>query len=231
MADVFLSDVHLRLDFPERGNRLASFVETLAATDRLWIVGDLCDFWMSSRQRKVDPEQCPGLSALQRFQSRGGALAILVGNHDAWMAPEYARWFGIGVTPEPLRMTCYGNRLVVSHGHRVKGKSWWKAAMESRAFLHAFASTPAALAERLDQRLAASNERTRVQSEPRMIEEYRLNADQIAGCDIAIFGHVHRVHDDASRTPRLVVLGDWIEGWSYLRLDEFGAIHHAHSLT
>ncbi len=227
MADYFISDIHLRLDAPDRAERLTQFVDTLTACDRLWIVGDLCDFWMASRQSQIEPPDCAGLSALVRFQKRGGPLEILLGNHDAWMGPAYQAWFGINITPEPLESVSHGLRLVVSHGHRVRGKSWWKAAMESRAFLAAFQRAPESIARALDRRLTTSNERTRTESEPRMISVYREMADKLASCDLAIFGHVHRVHDDASRRPRLVVLGDWSESINFLRLDDSGAKHQA----
>ena len=46
LAAYFASDVHLRLDRPERGRRFARFVGGLEpGVDTLTIVGDLCDFW------------------------------------------------------------------------------------------------------------------------------------------------------------------------------------------
>lgn len=231
MADYFVSDVHLRLDKPDRAQRFARFVEGLTAADRLWVVGDLCDFWFASRERDIDPSRCEGLASLVRFRARQGALAILLGNHDAWLGPNYERWFGLTITPEPHRVTSYGFRIVMSHGHKVRSKARWKAFMESRAFLQAFQYTPDFVARGFDKLLASVNERTRARAETAAIAEYRVLADGLADCDLAIFGHTHRVHDDPSRPPRLIVIGDWVDGTAFVRLDDTGIIHHASPLV
>ncbi len=54
VADYILSDVHLRYDRPDRGERLARVVSEMGRIDRLVIVGDLCDFWLASRQQHLD---------------------------------------------------------------------------------------------------------------------------------------------------------------------------------
>ena len=72
MPDYFLSDVHLRLDQPDRGRRLALLVDRLRAGDSLTIVGDLCDFWYAARQFDADPMACAGLRSLASFRDRGG---------------------------------------------------------------------------------------------------------------------------------------------------------------
>jgi UDP-2,3-diacylglucosamine hydrolase len=228
LADLLLSDVHLRLDRPERGQRLERLVESLEPADRLIVVGDLCDFWFASRQRRSDWRACPGLRSLRAFRDRGGALVLMLGNHDAWLGSYYSDVLGVCVTPEPFDLISHGLRLRLAHGHRVRAKSRWKGWMESRAFLRAFEAAPAFLARRLAGLLEASNEHTRARTELRMIDEFERHARALAEpVDLLVFGHVHRVHLDDSRRPALVVLGDWTEGTRYLRIDESGAAHHA----
>ena len=70
MAEYFLSDVHLRLDHPGRGERLAWLADTLRPDDRLTIVGDLCDFWFAARQSSGNPARCAGLPAEQQLHER-----------------------------------------------------------------------------------------------------------------------------------------------------------------
>lgn len=221
MADYFLSDVHLRHDRPDRGERLARLVDGLGPADRLFVVGDLCDFWFASRQHRRGLGRCPGLRSLVAFRERGGELILMLGNHDAWLGPFYEANLGVGVRPEPLELESYGRRLRLAHGHRVKGKSWWKGAMEGRAFLRAFGLLPRSLAWGLEALLDRVNERGRAESERRMIAGYREAAESArGGADLLIFGHVHRVVDETTRGARFVVLGDWLVGASYLRIDE-----------
>ena len=94
--------------------------------------------------------------------------------------------------------------------------------MESRAFLAAFAKFPEGLASRLDRVLDRSNDLTRSADEDRLIGHFRVGARGTADrADIAVFGHVHRPVDEPG-PPRLIVLGGWHRGMSFLRVDERG---------
>jgi UDP-2,3-diacylglucosamine hydrolase len=138
----FASDIHLRLDRPDRGRRFAAWVGTIDPADPLYIVGDLCDFWYSSRQRRRDPMACDGLRALAEYSNRGGALTVLLGNHDTWLGPQYERHLGARLAPETLEVELFGLRVHLSHGHLVGGRGRLKSFMEGRVFLNAFAAIP-----------------------------------------------------------------------------------------
>jgi UDP-2,3-diacylglucosamine hydrolase len=221
MSDYFLSDVHLRLDRPERGRKLARLVDSLSGDDRITVVGDLCDFWFESRQDWDQADQCPGLSALRAFQQRGGSLRILLGNHDAWLGPFYESFFGLVIDPEPLEVESHGLRLRLEHGHRRKGKRAWKAWMEGRAFFRTFGRLPDWMARALEYRLDSAKKTGKAESDRRMIQSYRMFVNGLESApDLAIFGHVHQVVDEDLDRSRMVVLGDWIAGASYLEVDD-----------
>ena len=81
----FASDIHLRPDRPDRGERFARWLATLQpGVDDVCLVGDLCDFWFASRQQQGWDLPCAGLRALAGFTAQGGVLTILPGNHDAY---------------------------------------------------------------------------------------------------------------------------------------------------
>jgi UDP-2,3-diacylglucosamine hydrolase len=225
VAAYFASDVHLRLDHPERGRRLARLVAALdPRDDTLTIVGDLCDFWYAARQFRTDPVACDGLRALTAFRNRGGAVAILIGNHDAWLGPFYVETLGLDLREEPLDLETYGLRGRLVHGHRLEGGRGWKGWMESRAFLRAFRVLPAPLASVLDLLLQWKNERGRARDECRYYALFRRYAARCRGAaDLLIVGHVHTPLDDPGSDPRLVVLGGWHAQSSYLRIDDSGA--------
>ena len=120
MPDYFLSDVHLRLDEPDRGRRLARLVDRLGPEDSLTIVGDLCDFWYAARQYRADPMRVRrALAALASFRRRGGSITILAGNHDAWIGPFYERTLGARFLPDTLEVEIQGLRIYLAHGHRL----------------------------------------------------------------------------------------------------------------
>ena len=186
----------------------------------------MCDFWFASRQRRGDLPTCEGLRSLARFRDRGGALTILVGNHDLWLGPFYERALGATLAAEPLVVEAYGKRLRLVHGHRNGGRLPWKTAMESRAFLAAFAKLPGPVATRLDRMLDHRNLHARARDDARHVAGYRRLLGGIdPTIDIAVFGHVHTPLDDPTSRPRLIILGGWHDLTCYLRLDEAGATH------
>jgi UDP-2,3-diacylglucosamine hydrolase len=226
MSVYLASDMHLRLDRPERGRRLARWVDGLSADDTLYLVGDVCDFWFATRQlpRPGGMLRCEGLDALARYCRRGGSLTILPGNHDLWLGPFYERALGARFVPEPQTVEAYGQRLYLVHGHRAGARAGWKAGMESHAFFRGFGLLPGTVAEALDLALERKNSARRQQDEARHIASFHAHAAAAAqGYDLAVFGHVHTPQDDRTISPRLVILGGWHDGLSFLRVDDRGA--------
>ena len=220
MAEYFLSDVHLRLDHPDRGARLAAVVDRLGPADALTIVGDLCDFWFAARQRRGDPMTCRGLRALADFHARGGSITVLAGNHDAWLGPFYERTIGARFVPDSLERDLGGRRTLIVHGHRLGARTGWKAALESRAFLAAFQRLPGFVANALGDQLNRTNERNQDRFDRRGFEVYREQVGRLGDrYDLVILGHVHRPYDDVEGRPRMVILGGWQEGSAYLSVD------------
>jgi UDP-2,3-diacylglucosamine hydrolase len=223
VADTFLSDVHLRHDRPERAGRLARAIGPLGSGDRLFLVGDLCDFWFASRQRRLPPMDCRGLRALVDFRVRGGVIVALAGNHDVWLGPFYRSLFEPEWHEDDLRVESHGLRIYLAHGHRLGARMPWKAVMEGRAFLRGFAALPEPLARGLERRLDRSNDVRREADNRRHIAAYRRRAHAMAGAvDLFVVGHIHRPTDEPG-PPRMIVLGGWHHGASYLRVDDEGA--------
>lgn len=213
----------MRLDRPERGERLAALVDRLGPEDAVTVVGDLCDFWFASRQRNDDPERCAGLKALIAFTRRGGRLTILPGNHDAWLGSFFEQTLGARFAPEPLRVTSFGTRLYLAHGHLLGARAPWKGIMESRAFLWAFSALPNPIARLLAARLDVSNLESLEQTHRRHLKVYRHFVERLdEDVDLVLLGHVHDVFNESVGAKRMIVLGDWLQGASYLRIDGQG---------
>ena len=226
MAEYFLSDVHLRLDHPDRGARLAAVVDRLTSTDALTIVGDLCDFWFAARQRRADPMSCRGLRALVEFRARGGSITALAGNHDAWLGPFYERTFGARFVPDSIEREIGGRRTLIVHGHRLGARTRWKAALESRAFLAGFRRLPAFVADALGDQLNRTNERNQARFDRRGFEAYEQQVARMGDrYDLVILGHVHRPHDGGGNHPRMVILGGWQDGSAYFVVDGAATRH------
>jgi UDP-2,3-diacylglucosamine hydrolase len=226
VPDYFLSDVHLRLDEPDRGRRLAALVDRLGAGDSLTIVGDLCDFWYAARQIDADPMTCAGLRSLASFRDRGGSMTVLAGNHDAWIGPFYEQTLGARCLPDSLETTVQGLRLWIAHGHLLGAHTPWKTVLKGRAFLAAFRKVPAPLANALGTQLRRTNLKNQERFDRKGLAVYRNYADQHTGDhDLIILGHVHSPLDTAPNRPRLVVLGGWHARNCYLVVEDGTARH------
>jgi UDP-2,3-diacylglucosamine hydrolase len=220
----FASDVHLRLDRPDRSRRFARFVSALEPADSLTIPGDLCDFWFAARQLQEGARSCPALQALAAFRDRGGAISILPGNHDAGLGSFYESTFGARFQAEPLCIESHGLRLHLVHGHLLGGQPTWKSLKERPEFLSLFRRAPARLANVLDRLRESHNHRHLLADEERHLAIYRRYAASLRGeADVVVIGHVHRPVDDFGSTPRLIVLGGWLRRSSYLKIDHSGA--------
>jgi UDP-2,3-diacylglucosamine hydrolase len=232
VPDYFLSDVHLRIDEPERGQRLANLVDRLKADDSLTIVGDLCDFWFAARQIDADPMTCPGLRSLASFRDRGGSITVLAGNHDAWLGPFYEQTFGARFLPDALDLAVQGLRLKIAHGHLLGAETRWKAALKSRAFLSAFRRVPSVLADALGSQLRRTNFKNQEAFDRRGLAVYRDYASKVdRSYDLVILGHVHYPLDTAPSHPRLVVLGGWHTRNCYLVIEGGSASHIVEQVT
>ena len=223
MPLIFLSDVHLRLDRPERGRRLARLVETLGRGDRLVVAGDLCDFWFASRQMTKTGPICEGLGALASFRERGGRLDLLPGNHDAWLGPFYQTVVGTGFEGSSLDVAMGGVRFRAVHGHRLGARSTWKGLMEARWFLRAFRALPDLVAGLMGSLLESRNSVHRGVTDRKYLAIYQEASSRFgADVDVCVFGHIHVTRDDQEGRPRMVVLGGWHHRSSYLRVEENG---------
>ena len=234
MAHYFVSDVHLRLDHPERGRRFVEFVSRLKSDDSLMIVGDLCDFWMGTRNSESEILACDGIQILDQFIKRGGSLSIMAGNHDLWLTSFYERALGARIVNEPLDLVVDGIRIRLVHGHLLGARARWKAILESYAFFRGFELLPSPMAIRLDRILAKKNSKGLLADEERHLAVFRNYSKALENeADLVIFGHVHRPVNETECRPRLVVLGGWQRGWSCLKIESGGidVIVHRDPLT
>jgi UDP-2,3-diacylglucosamine hydrolase len=227
VAHYFVSDVHLRFDCPDRDRRFRAWLDRLTHDDALVIAGDLCDFWMAARCSQLELLHSESLVALAAFSGQGGSLAIMPGNHDAWLCPFYEKELGAQIVAEPYDTTIHALRLRLVHGHLLGARRRWKSWMESRRFFEGFGGLPGPIARMLDQALTWRNEYGLIAEEERHLRVFRDYATRCRGtADLVLIGHVHRPVDEAQGSPRLIVLGGWQRGSSYLKIDEKGAEFH-----
>ncbi|NIV12656.1 MAG: UDP-2,3-diacylglucosamine diphosphatase, partial [Aliifodinibius sp.] len=96
--------------------KLLSFFDHVAKSGaKLFIVGDLFDFWFE--YRTVIPRGYTRiLSALSNLNEVGIELHYIAGNHDFWMGDYFPKELGIPIHFDNLDYTINGKHFFIEHG-------------------------------------------------------------------------------------------------------------------
>jgi UDP-2,3-diacylglucosamine hydrolase len=225
MATFFISDVHLGLGKKEKEKEkedlLLGFLETiLPATDTLFIVGDLFDFWFEY-DTVIPKGYHRTLSTLQKFTERGIRVHYLVGNHDFWMGDYFATELGMELHFEPFEIQIDGKRIYLHHGDGLAqndlGYKLMKPVLRSKASVWLFRWLHPDLGVRLAKGLSQTS---RDHTSKKVFDEEegmeRCAGEKIRqGVDIVIMGHQHKPNLQEIENGMYVNLGDWITFYSY----------------
>lgn len=234
MTTLFIADLHLDPERPAITELFGTFIDEEAArADALYILGDLFEAWVGDD----DPSDAGAFVAdkLQALAASGVPVRFIRGNRDFLLGAEYAARCGMSLLDEPLVIDLYGTPTVILHGDLLctDDVAYQQFRMQTRdpRWQAQF------LAQPLDARLAFAAQ-ARAASKARYGELVTAGTAEVVG-DVAkdavdalfatsgvrrmIHGHTHRpaVHDEGHGNTR-IVLGDWYEQGSVLRVSEAG---------
>ena len=235
MATLFISDLHLEADRPEIGEQFLEFLEGPArSADALYILGDLFEAWVGDD----DPSETGAFVAerLHALAASGVPVYFIRGNRDFLLGDDYAKRAGITILPDPAVVMLQGKPTLLLHGDLLCtddiAYQQFRAQTRDPRWQQQF------LAQPLDARLAFATQ-ARAASKARYGELVNSGMAETIG-DVAhgtvrewfqrygvhrmIHGHTHRpaIHDEGQGNTR-IVLGDWYEQGSVLRVDADGA--------
>jgi UDP-2,3-diacylglucosamine pyrophosphatase LpxH len=112
---LFVSDIHLGT----KACQAEAFLDFLRSseTDRIYLVGDIVDFWRIKRGVYWPQAHNDVLQKLLRWVRKGGNLVFIPGNHDEAMR-DYcgARFGGISIERSVIHTGADGRRYLVMHG-------------------------------------------------------------------------------------------------------------------
>jgi UDP-2,3-diacylglucosamine hydrolase len=187
------------------------------------VAGDLFQFWFDLGST-IPKDTFDVLEALARLRRSGTRVDYLGGNHDWWRSDFFERQLGVHRHGESLALAVQGRRVLVRHGDGVgPGDRGYKLL---RRILRARPTIALARALHPDFLLAVARgagNLSRAHTDRRPPDLGRLEsaaeAAFEAGHDALVLGHVHaQVHRRLGR-GELVVIGDWLELRSYVRLE------------
>jgi UDP-2,3-diacylglucosamine hydrolase len=228
---LFIADLHLDPSRPGATRAFCRFLETSApAAAALFILGDLFEAWVGDDARPDDDPVVPALAALA---AQGTAVYFLPGNRDFLIGPAFCRAAGVTMLTEPTPVTIDDEPVLLEHGDALctddTAYQAFRAQVRDPDWQAAFLAQP--VAERLEQ-ARALRERSSQAMAGKSAAIMDVNADAVrdrfetTAVRTLIHGHTHRpaIHSltagDGDPWRRRIVLGDWFEQGSVLRIDQ-----------
>ena len=232
MTTLLVSDLHLDAGRPGITQLFLDFLAGQARqADALYVLGDLFEAWVGDD----DPGE-PGASvcaALQALANSGVPVFLMRGNRDFLFGPGIAARCGATLLPDPCVVDLHGRPTLLMHGDLLcsddAGYQAFRRQVRDPAWQASFLAQP--LEAR--QAFAAKARAASREHQSGMAESITdTNAATVAaamshhGVDRLVHGHTHRPAIHAvtvdGRPATRVVLGDWYDQGSVLRVDADG---------
>ena len=238
MTTLFVSDLHLDPARPAITDLFLGFLRGEAArAQALYILGDLFEAWVGDD----DPSETGAYVAarIREVADAGVPVFFIRGNRDFLVGDAFARRAGMRILPDPAIVTLYSKPAILMHGDLLctddTAYQAFRAQTRDPEWQRRF------LAQPLEARLAFANQARQAS----MARQRELKSDRAAfetitdvtpatvetclaryGVSTLIHGHTHRPAEHAltvdGRPCRRIVLGDWYEQGSVLRVDASG---------
>jgi UDP-2,3-diacylglucosamine hydrolase len=237
MTTLFIADLHLD---PSRPHITELFERYLASdevrhADALYILGDLVEAWIGDDDDAELPARIA--RAIRGVRDAGVPVYFMVGNRDFLLGQDFARRAGFELLDDGTVHTLHGRPTLLMHGDVLCTDDVAYQAVRKQV------RTPQWQAQILSMPLdarrafaAKAREDSRAHTGSTMETIMDVNADAVAdtmrqaGVTRLIHGHTHRpaVHrfELDGRAAERIVLGDWYEHGSVLKVDEDGVTLH-----
>lgn len=191
----------------------------------LYILGDFFDFWFAAGAF-IYPEFRDIVEMLANLKERGIRVHLCEGNHDFFLSDYFARQLGMEVIGEWATINLEGHRVLISHGDTVDSRNrrylLLRSFLRSSFFYKLQRALPISLLWRIAQISSRLSNKLTAETADTLAKRMRLFARRKFkdGFDVVILGHCHKHLLEESEVSgfkkTLVLLGDWMEQYSYL---------------
>ena len=229
MTTLFISDLHLD---PQRPHIVDLYTELLAGearrADALYILGDLFEAWIGDDDDAEMPARVA--AATRALRDSGVPVWFMHGNRDFLLGADYAARAGMTLLADPTVIELGGERVLLMHGDMLCSDD--VEYLKFRALVRDPRWQQQFLARSLDERRAfAAQARGESRKHTSLAKPEIMDVNQHAveaamrqhGVRKLVHGHTHRpaTHrfDLDGQSAERIVLGDWYEQDSVLRVD------------
>lgn len=239
MTTLFISDLHLDPARPAITELFLAFLRGEAReADALYILGDLFEAWIGDDT--PSPAADAVAVALREVADAGVPVYFMPGNRDFLVGEDYARRAGFRILPDPTVIDLYGEPVLLLHGDLLctddTAYQAFRAQTRDPAFIAQFLAQPLAARVAFAQQARAASQARQSELKQESNAQFETITDVAPaeveawfaryGVQRMIHGHTHRpaIHSlVVGELPRArIVLGDWYEQGSVLRVDADG---------
>ncbi|MFQ6678254.1 MAG: UDP-2,3-diacylglucosamine diphosphatase [Fidelibacterota bacterium] len=223
----FISDIHLMLDNSEqekeRQQKLFRFFQKIAETHgSLFIVGDLFDFYFEYKH-VIPKVYFPLYQKLYSLKQSGVEVHFITGNHDHWTLDFIEETLAYRVYKDDTTIELNGKKFYLTHGDGIlswdTGYRILKTVLRNKLFIWLYRWIHPTIGYGIAHAISARGHHYHHTQEynNKVLSELKIFAETISadGFDYVIMGHYHQSTIENVNGGKLVVLGDWIQYFSY----------------
>ena len=229
-AIYFISDAHL--GHPASATtekKLIAFFKSIApSAEKLFILGDLFDFWFEYRE--VIPNQhFSVLQALKNLKDQDTEINYITGNHDFWLGNFLTRQIGIKLIGDQTRLVLQHRKILLAHGDGLirgdYGYRFLKKILRFPLNIHLYRLLHPDLGIPLAKWASGFSRRHNQERSPALHQSFHKKLTEFAFAqlekdhdEIAIFAHQHEPCYEERQGKVYINLGDWIDHFTYARI-------------
>ncbi|MFC4527681.1 UDP-2,3-diacylglucosamine diphosphatase [Dyella halodurans] len=234
MATLFISDLHLDDSRPQITRLFEDFLagDEARSADAVYILGDLVEAWVGDDDDAELPTRIA--NATRALRESGVPVYFIVGNRDFLLGENFAQRAGFSLLDDGTVHDLYGRPTLLMHGDVLCTDDVAYQAVRKQLRSPAWKAQVLAMPLEARRALAAkARAESRAHTGSAMEAIMDVNADAVAGTmrkagvTRLIHGHTHRpaTHrfDLDGHPAERIVLGDWYEQGSVLRVTPEGA--------
>ncbi len=233
----FLSDAHLgSLAIPHgrtQERRLVNFLDSIKdKASAIYLLGDMFDFWYEFKT-VVPRGYTRFLGKLSELTDMGVEVHFFTGNHDIWCSDYLTKECGLVLHREPLVVEICGKEFYLAHGDGLGDNDNSFKLLRMLFHSHTMQCLFSALHPRWSVTLGLQwAKHSRLKHASGKVPDYMGENNECLvlytkeylkkhpGINFFIYGHRHIELDlMLSNTARIVILGDWINLFSYAVFD------------
>lgn len=233
----FLSDAHLgswAFENPlELEKRLVRFLDGIKdKAQAVYLLGDMFDYWYEYKY-VVPKGYTRFLGKLSELTDSGVEVHYFIGNHDIWMYGYLEKECGVILHHEPIETVIMGHKFFIAHGDGMGDPDptfrFMRKVFRNRTCQFLFSLLPTRWSMHLGMAWARKSMRDHRQN---ATEQYLGEDREFQVCyakeylkehpdiEYFMFGHRHIELDlMLSHSCRLMILGDWIDKFTYAVFD------------